>query len=374
VSTIRHHPVISWSVVWAGSVLVESARYAYTDSSLALGLIGTVSFVISSLALVYLGVRGIRRKTHVGLRNVVVGVAVVAGLAFIFQRAMEHGIRTQIEDTITAAFTSTNPSFCYDDVTWTYLEQLTHQRRPFSDDACAQSLGQESRARAVEISDINPDGGKATATVAPTGGTFDGSRLKVQLDHEDRWRVDRIIRFVSFDRAGYEATQRALLSAPGMGYQPRSVDCVIGRERTLPDSEVEQVLLGGSEAGQLRLLISCDRQGFERLLTRHFADPRFRDFPPTILSCVRRDIAEASPDRLISYDTDLQAWGEFLVGCDRPAWLRYYRGELLNQGRSTATADCVIAGFAKLSNSAIARETADAEAFDGLLSRCESNT
>jgi hypothetical protein len=361
-------------VVWAASFLAESARFAFAHGSALLGLIGTASFAISSLALLYLGIRGIRRKSRVRPRNVAIGVALVVTLLFVFQRALEYGTERQIEDAITAAFSSTDPAYCYDDVTWTYLEQTTHARRPFADDLCAANLAQEQRARAVEISEINRSGGKATATVAPTGGLFNGSRLNVQLYHEDRWRVERIIGFESFDRAGYEAAERALLTAPGGGYPARAADCVVSRQRQLPDVEIEQVLLGGSKDKQLRLLIACDRRGFQRVLTRHFADPSFRDFPHTILSCVRRRVAEGSADQLIFYETNLAAWGTLFVSCDRSGFLRYYRSELLDQGRSAATADCAVAALGRLSDVAIAQETADREAFDGLLSRCESRT
>ena len=61
---------------------------------------------------------------------------------------------------------------------------------------CIAALSAGSLARSVEIGTVGEAGGRATATVVPTGGPYDGVEVKVELvtdpARDNAWQVDSL--------------------------------------------------------------------------------------------------------------------------------------------------------------------------------------
>jgi hypothetical protein len=103
---------------------------------------------------------------------------------------------------------------------------------------------------------VKVDGAKASADVAFVGGTFDGQKVNVALVEADNdWKLDRIESFVSFDKnklvTGFEeGFEDAELSA-------EQKQCFAEALRGASDSDLEELLLNGSEARFVELLGAC---------------------------------------------------------------------------------------------------------------------
>jgi hypothetical protein len=302
------------------------------------------------------------------LRYALLGVLVAVFAAFFVAVHNRPGDRERIEATIEAVSTSTDPAVCRADETQRFLEQSTGQRAPFADDYCESAAGR-GRADSVEISDVSVDGDSASALVANSGGSFDGSSLRLALKAEGRqWRVDRLTGFASFDRAGFRrAYRRSFLE---FGSPAAAAACAVERESRLSDAELERMLLAGRQMRFARITAECDRGGVERSLGGEAAYEGFR-LPTSAVECIQGRIGSAGAGTLARLQLDLIAFGRIVIDCDSDAYVSYLRRELSeDDGFDPAVVRCALARIRRLPAAGAIRLVYDDERLDELTGSC----
>src|SRR5262249_50866387 len=107
----------------------------------------------------------------------------------------------KIETAIETAATSSDPSACTEIETLRFVEQNTQTEGSDAVAACEKEAEEgEDVADSVKITKVSVDGDAATATVAFSGGNFDGQGLEVALAKENKeWKLDEVLGFSEFD-------------------------------------------------------------------------------------------------------------------------------------------------------------------------------
>jgi hypothetical protein len=352
---------------FAGIVLIRVSPHRSL-----LAAIGVLLFTAFSLVLIVLLVglaarwlKSRRRDVRWGLIGG--GILVVVAL-FVVQRLNSPGDETKVETTIEAVMAGEDPSYCKTDVTPRYLEQVTGAPPPFADDACEREI-EVSRAKSVDTSDVAIDGSRATAVVALTGGSFDGSRLAVRLVKDDGdWKVDRLLAFRHFDRGKFErAYWRRFLE---FGSPTSSADCALRRSRRFSNVEIERATLTDASRAFEPIFVSCDRDGAERALVSSIAEPKF-DFPPRAIQCAAGKVRALSDAQLVRVQLSLIVYGKILYGCDRGAIFTYIGRELkARENLDPAAVDCVLRAFRSRQTAAAIRLSYDEARYNDLIDGC----
>jgi hypothetical protein len=304
-----------------------------------------------------------RMKYYLGM----IGVLLVLAVLFVLNRP--PGDRVLIDRTILAVATSSDPSYCETKVTPRYLEQVTAAQQPFADDICEREAG-GSRASSVDTSDVVIDGDHATAVVSNEGGSFDGSSFVVRLVKEDGyWKLDRLVAFRHFDRAGFDrAYRRSFLE---FGSPSSSADCALSKDRRLSDVEIERATLTGDLRPAFeRFFVACDRGGAERSLTSAISEPDF-GLPPRAIRCATDKIKSLSNAELVRVQTDLVTYGKLLDSCGRGAIFAHTRRGLSDMDLEPGTVDCVLDAFRARPPAAAIRLSYDQDRYNELIDGCE---
>lgn len=220
-------------------------------------------------------------------------VAVPAGIALTGCSPSGESDETEIRELIDTAFTRFVPSDCTELLTDRVLEQVDFSDSDDEDpvENCQEDAEEDpGNADSVSISDLEIEGDRSTATVAPKGGDFDGAAVDLEFVDADGWRIDWI--------AGLEIMDRG-----------RFLDAVFaGGFRTaseLADDQrrcIEEYLRAQVSTGELE-----------------------RIYPEGNISFV--------------YDAMRECLGD---GSDRRAITGLFREGLLNTGLSVAQAECVL--------------------------------
>ncbi len=220
------------------------ALVATSPSRSPLSFLGTLLFAGSALALLALFaasiVRSVRSRTLHGGQLLAGGIILLLVL-FVVQRLDGPSEQTRIERALGKVATSPDLANCDELMTTRYLEQTTAEKMPFADEACESEAG-NGAADSVEVRKIMVDGERATAIVAYTGGSLDGSKVAVQLREEDgAWKLDRALEFVHLDRVGFRRAYRRKLRE--FGFPAQALDCILDRESRYPVEDIERVAL-----------------------------------------------------------------------------------------------------------------------------------
>jgi hypothetical protein len=150
--------------------------------------------------------------------------------------ADEDGITKAIE--VSAA--SGDPTACTQYQTQNFVEQTNDGTGQAAIQSCEKDAA-DSVADAVDVSDIEVDGGNATAKAAVTGSIFDGQTLDIALVKEgDVWKLDRFTGFEEFDKAKIVAAFKEEF-AKDPSVPPAAADCVAQQMENAPDETVQQL-------------------------------------------------------------------------------------------------------------------------------------
>jgi hypothetical protein len=164
----------------------------------------------------------------------------------------------QITEVITQSATGNDPADCTKLVTQQFVEQTTFQ----SGQAAVQSCEQDARDTSddpdsVDVSEISVDGNNATANVAFTGGSFDGSTLSVALVKDgDQWKLDKVTGIVDFDFEGFQQGLADQLAAAG-SVPKQVVDCIVNAVRDAGEEQVKAAFLSGNGEALTGLFGQC---------------------------------------------------------------------------------------------------------------------
>ncbi len=333
--------------------------------------LGALLFFGFSLALTFLYIRFAIRSLKSGRRSV--GLTMVGGLAllvclFVFVRLNLPGDKAEITRTIEAVATSTDPTYCSTRVTSRYLEQTTGAKPPFADEIC-KSEADTTRVDSVDTSDVTVTRDQATAVAEYTGGSFDGSRLVVQLvkDGGD-WKLDRIVAFRRFDRNKFNrAYRRSFLE---FGSPASSANCALAKALRFSNAEIEQAALRNISRVFVPIFVACDRDGAERNLVKSIADSKF-DLPTASIQCVAIKVKTLSDTALARLQLDPLAYGELLYRCGRDAFIGYFRRELkTGEDLNSEATECVLADLRSQGAPAAIRLVYNQTRFQAVIDGC----
>jgi hypothetical protein len=302
--------------------------------------------------------RGWRRVVAVGL-----GLLIVA---FFAQRLIDDSDDYEIERAIETAATSTDPSDCRRTQTDTYLAQRWGTQAPFADDVC-EGYAADAHEREPEVIDVEIDGDSAVATVAYLDGSFRDSTVELELVKDDGdWKLNRLLRFIEFDRAAADSEYRdAFLE---FGSSQSAADCAVAALRDVPDAEIVRMTLAGETDLYEGVAVRCDRRGVERALIAPYRDEVWGDLPAASRDCIERRITSAEARELGAMTTDPLGWDSVVVACDREGYLSAL-GDALDEDDGTVA--CAQDELRALGDPDLIRAVYDEEAVEDLIEGCE---
>jgi hypothetical protein len=165
----------------------------------------------------------------------------------------------KIVNAIETAATSSNPADCETTQTIKFMEQTSDKEGKKALESCEEEASEaKNHPESVDVEEVEIEGEEATATVAFVGSTFDGQTLILNVVKEEGdWKLNEAESFKKLDREkligefekGFEEEKEI---------EPELAECVIAGVEELSDSELEQLVLGGSE-GIVEIAEECTK-------------------------------------------------------------------------------------------------------------------
>lgn len=164
----------------------------------------------------------------------------------------------KIVDVIETSVASNDPADCEKYSTQAFLEQTEQSEGKEAVENCEESAKDtEDDPDSVEVSKVEVDGSSGTADAAFVGGGFDGQTLTVALVEEDGdWKLDEITRFAKLDKDQLATSFEEAFEGEEE-FDPQVASCFGEVLRELPDSQVEEVVIGGSIDPVVEIIEGC---------------------------------------------------------------------------------------------------------------------
>jgi hypothetical protein len=164
----------------------------------------------------------------------------------------------QITEVIETSVSSDDPADCTELSTQAFVEQTTFETGEAAVAQCEEDAADPTDdADSVEVSDISVDGEAATANVAFTGGTFDGSTVTVSLLKEgDQWKLDSIDDIPEFDRAAFDAAFIEQIEAEE-DIPAQVSTCITDAFSAASDDQIKEAFLSGDGERLNALFTEC---------------------------------------------------------------------------------------------------------------------
>jgi hypothetical protein len=166
------------------------------------------------------------------------------------------------EDAVTEAMevsaTSTDPADCTRLQTQEFMEQTTLETGETAVKQCEEDAPKTfDDPTSVEVSNVSVDGSDATADIAFTGGSFDGSTLSIALVKEgDQWKVNEITDIPEFDFEGFVAAFREIATTEGE-IPPQAVTCIADAFNMAGAEQMKAIIVEGDASGLNTVLTPC---------------------------------------------------------------------------------------------------------------------
>ncbi|MDP9189493.1 MAG: hypothetical protein M3O25_09620, partial [Actinomycetota bacterium] len=164
----------------------------------------------------------------------------------------------EITEAIEQASTSDSAERCTEVQTQAFTEQTQFSTGEDAVTSCEEGAGDgENAGESVEVEGVEVDGDSATADVTFIGGGLDGQVLAISLlKEEDKWKVDSLDEFLSFDKAAFSA---ALLeqSSSDSEIPEQVVTCLEQALSSTPDEQLQAAYLSGDQDQLLALFGPC---------------------------------------------------------------------------------------------------------------------
>jgi ABC-type glycerol-3-phosphate transport system substrate-binding protein len=194
------------------------------------------------------------RKLHLALLPALL-LALALGLAACGGgESDEDKIVSMIEESAT----STDPAICKEAQTQAFMEQTSSASGGAAVKECEEETKSgESNPDSVNVSEVEADGGKATADVAFKGGNFDKQTVEVALVEEDGdWKLDELTGFAKFDSAAFVgALAKQLEEEPEI--ESRVSSCIVEGLEEAPEEELEALVIENNTQPIVELAESC---------------------------------------------------------------------------------------------------------------------
>jgi hypothetical protein len=135
------------------------------------------------------------------------------------------------------------PADCRELETQRYLEQTNRSSGMTPLEYC-ESSARLGTGETVEVSGVSIDGSRATARATYVTGSLSPATLLLELRADgEAWKLDRVVRFVDFDKQEVvETLEEGLVEALGDA-PPKYIACVSSRLARVPAKELEETLL-----------------------------------------------------------------------------------------------------------------------------------
>lgn len=150
----------------------------------------------------------------------------------------------KITSTIETAATSTDPAVCGETQTLKFMEQTNSGTGKEAEKECEEEAKTgEGNPDSVNVSKVEVNGGKATASAEFKGGTFDGQTLELGLVEEGgEWKLDEFAGFANFDPAPFiKALTEQIENEPEI--EPETAACIVEGIEGLSNSELESAIV-----------------------------------------------------------------------------------------------------------------------------------
>jgi hypothetical protein len=169
--------------------------------------------------------------------------------------------KDKVVETIETSALSADPADCKELATQAFLEQTEFSQGPEAVKSCEEGAEDTSDdADSVEVSKVEVDGSEATANVAFTGGNFDGQALSVALVEEDGdWKMDEVTAFAKLDQEKLASSFEEGLQSGDDALEPQLANCFAEVLRELDKSQVEEVVIGGSQQPIVEIIEGCSQ-------------------------------------------------------------------------------------------------------------------
>ena len=184
------------------------------------------------------------------MNRFIVAMLVLAGALALAACGSSESDEDKITSAIETTATSTDPAICEEAETLAFVEQSKSGEGKEAVEECEESTEEgKGNPDSVAVSEVEVEGEEASAAVAFTGGSFDGQAFYINLvEEEGDWKLDEIESFKSLNREKLIAAFEGSFEESEV--EPELAECVIEVAEELSDSELEEVVLTGSEGGE----------------------------------------------------------------------------------------------------------------------------
>lgn len=174
-------------------------------------------------------------------------VLLVSALALSACGSSSSGDESQIEEAIEKSAANTDPANCTKLQTRKFTEQVTQEKGQAAVRSCEEEAEEENGVESASVADVEVDGSTATAEASLKGGSFDGQTVEVELVKDgDQWKLNEAVGFTEFDRQKLvEAFEREFEKVQNE-VSPQLAACFVEAFEKASQSEIEEMLLGGS--------------------------------------------------------------------------------------------------------------------------------
>jgi hypothetical protein len=180
----------------------------------------------------------------------------------------DGGDASAVEAAIVTASKSNDPADCERLYTQDFLERMAYGQEgepavEFCEELARTEYG--TPPKEVTVSSVGIDDREATAEVSFVGSSLDGQAIVFALvEEEGRWKVDRMVEFLEFDRARLLDGLRQEVSEGLPGVQDEVGACVIAGMETLGDDELQDMALYRDPRVGTRIIEGCVREAGNR--------------------------------------------------------------------------------------------------------------
>lgn len=183
-------------------------------------------------------------------------------LIFVFGLAACGGGESdeaKITSMIERSATSTDPANCKETQTLAFMEQTSGGSGKEAEKECEEETKNgEDNPKAVNVSEVEVSGDKATANVEFEGGNFNGQTVEVALVKEEGdWKLNELTGFAKFDPTQLVAAlAKKLEEEPEI--EPQVAGCIVEGLEEAPKEELENLVVENNTQPVVELAESCE--------------------------------------------------------------------------------------------------------------------
>jgi predicted flavoprotein YhiN len=161
----------------------------------------------------------------------------------------------QITDAIVTSGSTDNPANCTELETQRFVEQNEGETGQAALDACRKG---KNHADSIVVTNVNVDGGSATADAAITGSAFGGQKVQISLVKDGgQWKLDHLDKFIDFDRGAFDSALKQSLSTSTNSTTAAQTTCITETLAKLSDEKIESIVLSGDENELVSIITPC---------------------------------------------------------------------------------------------------------------------